>query len=338
MAQRARVCLVLVVLSLIVIAGCTSSTHPTDTPALTLDGRFGFVWNKGVYLSKTNLTGSSSEVDLEPNFGVGVDTNTKLLWISLYYSFIDLAGGFQQIDAEIAIPILNPVAQNVMGTHVIGAWDDPVLASGGVLIYPVQYGSVAGGKVTITKFDTVNNLISGTFNFSTEIEHPTSGYDNAGDISSGFFNDISISTGGFNIGAIAMDVDGSPFTTQFEDRQRFSAYKLAASPTLTVIAFDDNVSPHHELQFSIPSPHAGSFSFTSSTTGTLHANQAVASYSDGTSSIEASATNGQLVITKYDEANRRLSGTFSFTGTDPNSGKSIAITNGVLDNVQWAVN
>src|SRR6202142_71399 len=98
MAPRIRFVLAALIVSL--VAGCTSSTHPSDTQTVTLDGRFGFVWNGGIYLSKNNVGGSSTDVELSQNFGMGVDTNTKLLWISLYYSFLEPDGSLGQIDAE----------------------------------------------------------------------------------------------------------------------------------------------------------------------------------------------------------------------------------------------
>lgn len=46
-----------------------------------------------------------------------------------------------------------------------------------------------------------------------------------------------------------------------------------------------------------------------------------------------SATQGSFVITKYDLTNNKLSGTFSFTATNSATGRTVAITEGVITDI-----
>lgn len=68
---------------------------------------------------------------------------------------------------------------------------------------------------------------------------------------------------------------------------------------------------------------AGTYVLKSDYNGTLPVNN-TASYSDGSSTYRASympgvgAVQGQVVVTSYDEANQRVKGTFSFSGSDVN--------------------
>ncbi len=77
----------------------------------------------------------------------------------------------------------------------------------------ISYVSIPGGALNITKFDTVNNLVSGTFELTTYETYPTTDLHNTIGITNGYFNDIPIDQGSYGQGSITALLNGTPFNS-----------------------------------------------------------------------------------------------------------------------------
>ncbi|HET6402762.1 MAG TPA: DUF6252 family protein [Candidatus Kapabacteria bacterium] len=322
----------LLVILLLAIFGCSQATNPVapsgnNTPALAA-GSFEYVLNGDSVNHNNSQIGTEASALIEPNAGLGTPANSKLLFINLMYFQVSI---FQShtMSVSIGIPILAPVP----GTFAIGS--DPSAAVAYVQPDSLQYNSLPGGSVTITKFDTVNNLVSGTFRFTASLTNDPTKIDT---VTSGVFNDIPIYVGSYGQGALAATADGFPFTTNTSVAQSISAFTTAGSPQLNILAIDDDSLVQRILTITIAAPQLGVFTLNDGLTN----NSAAASYTTSGAPTDisistSSGATGQLTITKFDMATHRMSGTFQFSGPDQSSGRTIQITNGVIDNVQWFV-
>jgi hypothetical protein len=335
--MNTRLFFLLFAITLVGLFGCSHSTSPiiSNTPQYS-EGEFGFANNGTSIDSKNNPTGSTAQVSLFKNAGLGVDTTTTLVSIELNYISITGLFNLQTLNIGLGVPIHSKLPQ----TYAIGNWNDPTAATGFELLDSINYKSVAGGTLTITKFDTINNLLSGTFSFNAALAPPPNSTTTSVTVSSGFFNDIPITLGAGGQGTVTMNAAGFPFTTQSPGLDQITAMQFHGTTGLTILALDDDSLWQRELSIGILSPAAGNYVVSATPLGQ---NQVSMGYGtspyNGTNSASISLTgsSGQLQITKYDLANRRISGSFNFSGVDQNSGNTIQITNGVIDNVQWSV-
>ena len=191
----------------------------------------------------------------------------------------------------------------------------------------------SNGTITITKFDTINNLISGDF----ELTAPRPSTSNNGPstiiVTSGFFNDIPIGTGAYGQGSVTALFQGNPFSTNNAGLENITA--LRDNNVLNISADGTGTSNGHSFELtSIPLQ-----------TGTYIMNDSVSSptfvYFDNTQpnqegnilSLNPGST-GQIIVTECDTVHRQMSGTFQFSGIS-SSGDTVSITNGVIKNVQW---
>jgi hypothetical protein len=115
-----------------------------------------------------------------------------------------------------------------------------------------------------------------------------------------------------------------------------SAYFISGLPQMTIIAIGGDSTEVRQFSFTFASPKQGDFDLSKTTTAIAVASYGTSYSSSDVSISTATGATGKLTITKYDTANHRISGTFNFSGPDA-SGKTIQISNGVIDNVQWFV-
>ena len=205
----------------------------------------------------------------------------------------------------------------------------------------MSFGAFPGGVLTITKFDTVNNLVSGTFHFIAYLAYPVVDRTVQDTVVNGSFTDVPISEGSYGQGTISADVDGFHMSSKGKSNEDSNGDNAAAYTAKEYGVFaihcvsNDGASGNREISLNVVSPVIGKFSL-AGTAGPNGVHAATYQWWDehtGDNS-EMTATTGTLTITKFDENTRRMSGTFSFSNP---TGDTTHVTNGVIDNVQWSV-
>jgi hypothetical protein len=323
--------LILFLLGIFIASGCQSGSNPTSTnsnPMLNQNpvaGEFGYILNGTMTDRKDYPVGSTATAIIQKNAGLGIPPNSKLLSITLTTFNISL-GGFHSRSIELFTPFYNAVT----GTFPILKWDDPSGAVAAILDDSLEYDSQPGGTLTITKFDTVSNVVSGTFTFTATLKTDPS---KTFTISGGYFNDIPITLGSYGQGKITALINGANFSTILPDgTSDISAYTQAASPSLNIIAAGAGNLNAQEFLITLVAPQTGNFALSSQVTGTT----AYIGFSGDAGSINSiTGATGSIIITKADPSTHRLSGTFQLSGTDAMTGNTITISNGIIDNVQW---
>ena len=205
-----------------------------------------------------------------------------------------------------------------------------------------SYRSFRGGTFTITKFDTVNNLLSGTYHFIAYRGYPTLDSSIRDTVLNGTFTDIPLYEGAYGQGTISANVDGFPMSTKGMSSENSNdnsatAYTAAEYGIFRIEAVSNDNYLIRQISFALASPAVGTFSLGPSNS----TNQPTVLYQKYDAHIgsdtEMMYQSGTLTITKFDAATRRMSGTFSISGISIPGGDSIHVTNGVIDNVQWSV-
>jgi len=313
---------------LLLVAGCSESVSPTGNvgiPLGSIEGEYGFRLNGNGYDSGTPAV-NEGQASLRPLAGQG--QNAAQLFISLYFEFTD--GTYGRV--QVSVPLINPQPQTVaISSYTIPATFNATAALGYDSLGFTYYQSLPGGSITITKFDTVNNLVSGTFNYTASQTSPTANPNNVISLTSGYFNDIPISQGSYQQGNIAAVVNDSAFTTNDAGREIILAN--LDQGRFNVWAYGQGIQNGEISIQSIPLTLGtyivkGPSNFSDTTSYFIYENRNVEISTQDKGSI------GQLTITKCDIPNRRISGTFQFTGTDT-LGNRVTITSGEIKNVQW---
>ncbi|GEM_PF-2263473 len=301
--------------------GCKQSTAPstktTDSTTVThKSGEFGWVNGSSSIDRKDYSYATSSASAAYTNFGPN-STHQLDITLTVYIG----AKGIENT-VELVMPMLTPK----LGKISVGASTDLTNGSITMKIDTAHYRSIAGGTIEITKFDTLNSTVSGTFSFDAKDGN------NQVHVTSGFFTDIPIYYGAFHPGLVTATVNGVPFTSQFAQvAPSFwtvdSAYTMVMS-----IDGDNNGDVIKSIAFGIEMPMAGYYydlngdarwygSFVQSGTPVISINS-------------MSGAVGRLTITNFDWVTHRISGTFYLAGYDKN-GDYIDVENGEIDNVQW---
>jgi len=247
--------------------------------------------------------------------------------ITLNYSRKPLGG-----PDYILINLLGDVSGPVPGTYPIvlnGQYNGftGTLDTGGN-----QFASLGGGSFTITKFDTVGNLVSGSFRFLAAKWQPTPDL-NMVDTINGSFTDVGIANLMFGQGNMTANTNGIMFQPNVGKAVQFVVTNTTGDHRLTIDALEAVGSSNLELTLTINTAQLGTFTASNGETpGTVYC-----VYSDGKSvySTRSPFTTGSLTITAFDPVNRRLSGTFNFMPGIYNTSTTIPITGGVIDNVEW---
>jgi hypothetical protein len=319
-------------LLVIIAAGCNNNSNPvssaTPSSSRTTSGGFGYVLN-GTSVDRINFPlASSGSASLQQNAGLGVPANSRLLSINLMTEQVNFPAFHSRI-IELYAAINAPVP----ATFQINQWDNASSGDAAIQDDTLEYKSNAGGTLVITKFDTVNNLVSGTFNFTAALSTDPSKTET---VASGFFTDIPIYIGSFAQGSISANINGLNFISNNSTGKSLSAFTSVGLSQVNILAFSDDSSAVEEISITLPALQLGNFTFGPQ----LSSSTAIMSFSGtiGQSSASISSTSsagGRIIITKCDTSAHRLSGTFNLSGQDASSGNTIIITYGVLDNVQW---
>jgi hypothetical protein len=224
------------------------------------------------------------------------------------------------------VELIMPMAAPKTGKFNVGATADLTNASLTFKIDTARYVSQPGGTIEITKFDMINNMVSGTF--TGNVKHGSETLH----ITDGYFVDMPIYYGTFNQPAITALVNGVPFTSANAEVGP-SFWTTDSGYTMVMqIDGDNHGDVIKQIAFGIVEPMAGYYydldgdarwygAYVESGTPVININS------------QAGAV-GRLSITKFDWATHRISGTFYLSGYD-RYGNYINVTNGVINNVQW---
>src|ERR1051325_3834247 len=107
------------------------------------------------------------------------------------------------------VQLIGAIGQPGLGSYPIGIFNtnNKINALYHIGIAPDYYYSLAGGMMTITTFDTINNLISGTFKFTAANDQKATDIDTI----AGVFSNVGIVINAFGQGSFTATVDGKPF-------------------------------------------------------------------------------------------------------------------------------
>ncbi len=337
--MRTRIGFLLALIAVLMPLGCSKqSTEPgvslTQAPLSYVGpGEFGFSDDGTYVMSQNSVPGNVSASatissdSLSPSGKQCEILMTCTTSAGLGYNLL--------LNIQDIVPGTYPVAYNHTIQPDVEFFVDPVNSSGGI---PVKVGQ--SGAIKITKFDTINNVVSGMFQFIASVQGNSSTDVN---IDSGYFNDIPITSGEFGQGTITATVNGQPFGISLAAQSSLSAQYIYVNgaPSSLLLGIDDKGSSFLEglsldifspvvldSTYDMPSDH----SFSSVEYYTVPLNNVG-------SQIYWSSSNGSgtLTITKYDTVARRISATFSFTAPSDSSSTIVNVTNGVINNVQWYV-
>lgn len=300
--------------------GCKQSTAPaTDTTHLiTHTSGFGWIYNNTTIDRKNFWSANSSGSAAYTDFGPG-RTHQLDITLTVYTG----ANG-----VETTVELLLPMATPRTGKFNVATLADLTNSSITFKLDTARYVSQPGGTLEITKFDTINNTVSGTF--SCDAKHGTETVH----VSAGYFVDMPIYFGSFHQGLVTATVNGIQFTSQ--DAEMSPSFWSTDSAQNMVMMMDGDYHGDRtkEIAFAIQSPMAGYYYDLDPTTGARWYGTYVESGTPVISINSMSGAIGRLTITKFDWATHRISGTFYLHGYDK-YGDYIDVENGVISNVEW---
>jgi hypothetical protein len=267
-----------------------------------------------------SIVTSAAQIRWLPNL-----TKTKYLGINLTYV---PPGDGNSLEVSLSGRLTAPMT----GTFPIVNADSSAGFNGTYSILGEIYGSLGGGTFTITKFDTMNNLVSGSFQMVVAARTPKRDPNNRKTIV-GSFSDVVITSRQFGQGSLAATIFNKPFQSVDQFGTNLDAYIFPGKTVLFIDAEGQTDSGTVSLSISINTPQLGTFAFGSNATP----GSANCSFStrNGIYSTSGRSNCGQLTITQFDALHHRLSGTFTATPGRSTTDAGIAITNGVIDNVTW---
>lgn len=311
--------------------GCSHSSDSTTNsggngggiPANAGPGEIGFLYNGHQVIRHAHIAGTYGTALLSANSGPHIPPGSILLEISM-----QLAKGVRPVNVlSMYLTIMTPSVgtYTTASSDSIGAWITMDFDSSGE-------GAIPGsGVVNIVKFDTVNNVVSGTFHFLANNSNTNSPTDT---ITEGYFNDLPITMGCYDQGTIGATAYGVSFVSADTGFQTAWGFQSPGSPIL-VLNSDSKDAQGVLRGFSIHlnNPQVGIFPL-----GSAASSSAYYSESNGTSghsiSTSSAGSSGMVTITKFDPVAQRISGTFQFTAPD-DSNKVTAVTNGSINNVHY---
>ena len=318
------------------LGGCSNSTDTgTNTsgngdgiPANAGPGEIGFYVNGVFAIRHPHTAGTFGSAIVSGNSGPSVPRGSFVLQVSMQLQ--KGARPANTLDMYITMMTPTPGTYAAASSDSIGAWVQIGFDSSGM-------GSIPGsGVVRIVKFDTVNNLVSGTFHFLANNTNTNSEIDT---ITSGYFNDISIDMGCYGQGTISATAEGISFSSPNTGYQTAWGFEYAGS-TVLVLNGDskDAQGVMRSISIHLDGPKAGTFVLGGQTpTAAFYGltKDTVGNFGH-TTGTNSPGSSGSVTITKFDPVAQRISGTFEFTAPDE-SGTSIPVTNGVIDNVHYVL-
>jgi len=321
---------------LLAFVGCSHPDAPpqnnttphvnTDTlPAGVTAGEIGFRVNGQPVLRREHAKGSFVYAVRTKRYGP-LPPNAYFLQIDMTLNGSQGPGLPHGMTIFIDYLTPTPAIYAIPGTDTIGAMID--------LDYDSTQKGAQSGAVHILKFDTVNNLLSGTF---WCVAKPFRGATSTDSILSGYFSDVPIGRGAFSQGTLSAVVNGTLFQSPDTGSVTAEGDVLAFDSTLQ-LKYDatDAAGTVRSLEVDIKNPGVGTYNFGASKAA------AIGSYMEITSGASSGFStypvgSGTLTITAFDATAKRISGTFNFSGKDITTGRVFTITNGSIANMHYGI-
>jgi Family of unknown function (DUF6252) len=314
---------------MLIAVGCSQAVAPTELnpgiPPGAKEGEYGYNINGKGFDSGTPVSFEGS-AQLSPY--PGQSAGAVILHVLMSYDFTNGQYGTIQFTIPLTVPKPQslPISNSGMSVHATAIYDS---------MDDIIYEALPGGTINITKFDTVNNLVSGTFEFTASESYPKTDPQMTATITSGYLNDMPIGEGAYGQGSIVALLNGTPFNSDTAGLEMVSTDSSFGGINLFDYGQEMNNDSFISIQ-RIPL-RTGTYEMDSSTArkdsipiiifqnwGNLQRN----------ASTQSAGSSGILTITSCDIAHRRISGTFQFSGID-SLGNTVSITNGVINNVLW---
>ena len=301
--------------------GCKSAqtTTPPD-PIVTHDpGEFGYTYN-GTSIDRKDYLGvfSYGSAAYSPNYGnSGFAIDITLM--------VHPSSAPKERTISLHVPMASPMTGTFATSTVAGG------ASISLKLDTAYYYSKTGSTIVITKFDTINNVISGTFSFDgahgADLEQVTSGY----------FNEIPIYYGSFNQGLVTADISIGGVSDHFTSAGTTpspSLYTVDSGATFVIMVHCDDAATQREIDFGISNIQVG-YANLNQNSGYRWFGQYHSFGANKASILTATGAVGKIIITNFNRLTHRISATFYMSGYDPKTGSFIDVANGKIDNVQW---
>ena len=320
---------------LLVVAGCSESVSPPmgnlGIPPGATEGQYGFYIN-GRQFDNCNVSYRDGAASIQPFVIEG--SGAVRLNISLFYNLSD--GTYGTIDLNI--PLLSAKPQMYQFSDAGSDWNPSAIGyyyidTAGTY---TDYRSIPGGTLTITKFDTVHNLVSGYFQFSAYELSPVTNLHNTATVSSGYFNDIPIDNGAYGQGSITATINDTPFDPDTAGIEMVAADSVNSA--ISIWAYGQGPLLNREISIQGIPIQTGSYVIDSSTARKYAMPFLIFwNWANTKQNIytEQSVSKGLVTITSCNVATRRISGTFEFVGVD-SLGNAVTISNGKINNVLWS--
>ncbi len=330
--QRSHFLYALSLTMLMFAAGCSESVAPPSAgggiPHGALEGEYGFEINGSTFDNATSPSSVSASIRPYTNEGPGA----VQLSITMDYSFPDGTRG----SVNLWIPLLAPKPESFQFSDGNSLWNPK--ATGAVSIASAgftDYESIPGGTLTITKLDTVHNLVSGFFQFSAYKYYPNVDLHDTIPVSKGYFNDISIDFGAFGQGTITALLNGTPFNSDTGGVEMI--YTDSSFGGIELFDYGPELGNDSFISIQRIPLQTGTYVI-DSITGREDSMPIIIYQSWFNPQRSASTlrqnSSGVVTITSCNVATRRISGTFQFVGVD-SLGNAVTISNGKINNVLW---
>lgn len=226
-----------------------------------------------------------------------------------------IINGFSNTNNKVSSIAIGLIA-NKIGTYTIGSNSSLHLATYNVTTgsSTIMYASIsdkAQGQVVLEAIDTINNTISGSFNFILGSQS-----NETINISKGVFSKIPYADEYFEPyldTKITAKVDGA---TAFSPH--FTSFYRTGFETIAINGTHDGQG----IFFTIPSEIAeGIYNF--------NGDRYRGNYN--ISSVSYDFTGGTIVISQHDKTNKKIKGTFQFSGLKYGTSSTVSITEGIFE-------
>ncbi len=316
--------------AMLIAVGCSQAVAPTElNPGISpgaVAGEYGYNINGTIFDSRSlPITGYIISLNPYSNQGTG----SVRLSIFLFYDFVNQHSGSVTFSAGL----IHPQPQTLQISSTSPNWGSYATS---LIVYD-SFGftnyQVSSGTLTISKFDTINNLISGVFELTASRPPSSSLGPETTTITSGFFNDIPFGTGAYGQGSITAMIQGNPFSPNNAGFENITA--LRDNNVLSISADGIGAFNGHSFELNSIPLKVGNFIMNDSVSSPtfIYFDNTQPNQEANILSLNPGST-GQINITECDTVDRRISGMFQFSGIDK-LGDTVNITNGVINNVQW---
>jgi hypothetical protein len=307
------------------VVGCHNSSEVHE-PRVYAPGEYSFRLNGISY--ERHTAQKDSNTSAIASISDDVVPGKKLLHVNLLFSegtptkpHIWQIGLFMRMQS----PIVGTSSFESNELNIVSLYD---------LSNSMEYYSNGSGTITLTEFDTVNNVVSGSFNFDAIERKPSHNDSNIVHITEGVFNKIPIDGGSFGQGIISAIIDGKSFSTASGLPGATINIGQYSGGSIQINAYSGGNPEWNDLNFGVFTSKPGTYILD----GAHNSIAGGISKTTGNISIHSfSNATGTFTLTKFDSISQRLSGTFEFSGIDTSTGKTIDVTNGIIDNVHWIV-